>query len=113
MKPEVISEQPLSMSEVRKELKKVAKRDEELSFRSAKADEYLKELTLLSDKSAKDLKKKLQGLEIPRLKEEHIAKIIDLLPHTKEDLRLILSGYTLTIKDENVKRLLEAIKEFR
>ena len=113
MKPEVISEEPLAMAEVKNLLKKVEKRDEELTFRSAKTVEYLKELTLLSETKAKELAKKIMDLGIPRLKEEHVAKIIDLMPYTKDDIKLVLSGYTLTIKDENVKKILDVLTEYR
>jgi DNA-directed RNA polymerase subunit F len=113
MKPKVISEEALSMADARRELRKVKKRDEELSFRANKTEEYLNELTQLSDKAAKELTKKLQELEIPRLKEEHIAKIVDLLPLTKEDLKAILSHYTITIKEDNIKSILAAVDEYR
>ena len=113
MKPEVISEEPLAMAEVKNLLKKVEKRDEELTFRSAKTVEYLKELTLLSETKAKELAKKIMDLGIPRLKEEHVAKIIDLMPYTKDDIKLVLSGYTLTIKNENVKKIHDVLTEYR
>ncbi len=113
MKPEVINEEPLCMSEARKALKGIKKRDEELSFRAAKTDEYLGQMTILGERAAAELRQKLLDLDIPRFKEEHIAKIVDLLPYTKEDVKLILSGYTLTIKDANVKKILDTIEEYR
>lgn len=113
MKPEVVAEEPLSMSDARKELKKIKKRDEELSFRSAKTEEYLNELTQLGEQKAAELTKKLMELEIPRLKEEHVAKMVDLLPYTKEDIKAILSHYTLTIKEDNIKKILSVVDEYR
>lgn len=113
MKPQVISEQPMSMSDARKELKRIKKRDGELSFRSAKTEEYLGEMTLLGEKAAKDLTQAIVDLGIPRLKDDHIAKIVDMLPHNKEDLKMLLSSSTLTIKDDNVAKILEIVTQYR
>jgi len=99
----IISEQAVTMAHVKKELEKIKKRDEELSFRSAKTEEYLKELQ--SFKKAGELAKKIEGLKIPRLKEEQIVKIVDILPKTAKDLKTILSNFTVTVSAENLKKI--------
>lgn len=112
-KPTVISESPISMIELKAELERIKKRDEELNFRANKTDEYLSQFLTLSPKKGKELKEKILGMEISRLKEEHITKIIDVMPQTVEELKVLLQGYVITISQENMKKIVEAIKEFK
>ena len=102
----------MNMAEVYAELKHVKKRDEELSFRANKTYDYLGQLDLLSPKDAQKLYKELDALKVPRLKPLHMAKIIDLLPKTVDELKIILQGYTLTINKDNSKRIIDTVVKF-
>jgi len=112
VRPEIISERPIPMFEVAAELEKIKKKDKELNFRSKRTEEYLSQFVKLGLKKNKDLLEKVHKLKISRLKEPHIIKIIDLLPKSVADLKSILQGYTVTIKNEDMKRIVEAVKEF-
>jgi len=111
MKPKIISEEPMTMVEVKAELTK-NKKDGELNFRANKTDEYLGQFVSISTKDAQELKEKLEKLAISRLKPEHITKIIDVLPVTQDDLKNLLSGYTITINAENAGKIVELVKEY-
>ena len=106
---EIASEVPISMSEMKSELEKIKKRDKELSFRAEKTLEYINQLV---PKSTSELSKKLAALEIPRIREHHIAKITDLLPTSIRDLKVILQAYTVTVNNENMKKVVDAVNEF-
>ncbi|MBL7054323.1 hypothetical protein ISS05_01030 [Candidatus Woesearchaeota archaeon] len=106
----IITETPISMYDLKEELAKIKKRDKELNFRAAKTEEYLQQV--MSFKKAGELYDKLTKLDIPRLREQHIKKIIDLLPKTVKDLKVILQGYTLTINNENAKKITDAVNKF-
>ena len=112
-RPIIVSEKPISMPEVKDEIAKIKKRDTELNFRSSRTEEYLNVFAKLSGKDAADLKAKLEKLNIPRLGEEHIVKIIDILPNTVEELKVVLQGYPLTITKENMKKIVDAVAQFR
>jgi len=112
MKPKIIEEKALCMSEVKDFLSKIKKRDEELNFRANKTDEYISSVNVISLKKAKELKDKIISLEIPRLKEHHILKIIDTLPNTVDELKVVLQGYTVTVNSDNQKRIVGVISEF-
>ena len=112
VKPEIIQETPISMVEAKDELNKIKKKDGELNFRAEKTEEYLNQFTNLDIKKSNELKGKLEGLKIPRLKEEHIIKIVDLMPLSAEEVKTILGGYTITITNDNLKKIAEAVKEF-
>ncbi len=106
----IISEKPINLSELKNEIEKIKKRDGELNFRCAKTEEYLNQFVTL--KNTEELKKKIEELKIPRLKETHITKIIDILPKTTEELKAVLHGYTVSISNENLKKIVDTINSF-
>ncbi|MBI2129253.1 hypothetical protein HYU07_03350 [Candidatus Woesearchaeota archaeon] len=112
MKPVIISETPMRISEVKEELKRIKKRDSELNFRAAKTEEYLEHYAGLGEEKSRELFDKISKLNIPRMKDAHICKIIDLMPKNAEDLKTVLQGYTITVKAENIKKISDIIKEF-
>ena len=112
MKKNIISETAISQSEIKEILDEVKKRDTELSFRAQKTYDYLEQFSPLSKKKADELSKKLLALEVPRLKEHHIWKLVDLLPKDPKDIKTILQGYAITVANENLKKLADTITEF-
>ena len=113
-KPEILNETPMLMAEVKAELAKIKKRDGELSFRANKTEEYLNHFVEISQKKAKDLYADLQGLKIPRLKEIHMMKLVDVMPATIEETKVTLQGYqTLTVSQDNIKKLVKTINDFK
>ena len=106
---DVIKEEPITMAELKDELKAIKKRDEELNFRAEKTEEYLQQFSSLKKKDAKDLCKKIEELDIPRLKAEHIVKIVDIMPKTADEVKSILQGYTITVSKDNLKKIADVI----
>lgn len=100
------------MAELSAELKKIKKRDKELSFRGTKTEEYLTQFAALDEDRARELFDKLNKLNIPRFKDIHIIKLLDLLPTNPEDVKIILQGYTVTVNQENLKKIAKTIEEF-
>ncbi len=111
--PKIISEQPLSLYEVKKELKVIKKRDETLSVRSNRVQEYVDLFTPLSEKDGAELKEKIIALEIPRLKEEYVNKIVDIMPLNADDVKVVLSGYGITVKNEHIQKIEDTLKQYR
>ena len=110
--PEIISEEPISMVELKAEVAKIKKRDKELGFRVGKIEEYLNVFVTLNSKQAKELEEKLVGLKIPRLKDIHIKKIVDTLPVNLDQLKVVLQGYTLTVTQDNMKKIVKVVSEY-
>jgi len=113
MKVTVISEEPISIYDLKKSLDEAKKRDGELGFRAAKTDEYLKNFAKLDEKKVQEIRKKIEELNIPRMKNGHICKLLDVLPGDSEDVRLVLSSYSVTITNENLAKIADVIKEYR
>lgn len=112
-KPEILELNPTPIPEVKAILKKVHERDGELSFRGGKTEDYVNEVAGLSVTKTKELHKKIEKLEVPRLKEKHIVKITDTLPENAEHLKVILSGYNVTVTKENLKRISDTLDDYR
>lgn len=107
---QIISEVPMDMYQLKKELEMIKKRDGELNFRANKTEEYLNQVAVHKD--ADELFDKMVKLNIPRLKEQHIHKIIDIMPTTVNELKVALQGYTITINSESMKKIVDTINEF-
>ena len=107
---QIVSETSMSMYQLKKELEKIKKRDSELNFRANRTEEYLHQIATL--KNSEELFEKIMKLNIPRLKEQHIHKIIDVAPTTVNDLKVVLQGYTITLNNESMKKIVDTINEF-
>lgn len=104
---------PITATEMHDELQKIKKRDGELNFRANKADEFLNHFKLLKTSDVKALYKAIDDMQINRLKPEYIVKIIDLLPSSEEDLKLVLSGFNLTLPKESITKIVDAVKGYK
>lgn len=113
MKAKIISEEPMSVYDLKKAIHAIKARDKELGFRAQKTEEYLDHFATLSDKDAEELKKKIEELNISRLRQEHICKLLDVLPADQDDVKSVLQGYSLTITNENLKKIADVIKEYK
>ncbi len=111
--PQLIEQTPLSLAEVKEHLHNIEeKRKEELNYLSNKVKEYLETFVKLDAKKANDLKRKLVDLDLTRIKEEHIAKIIDFLPSSVDELKVILQSYPLSLPKKDQESIVKVTKEF-
>ncbi|MBI4141912.1 hypothetical protein HY484_03235 [Candidatus Woesearchaeota archaeon] len=111
MKFKVISETPVGLHEVKEELLRVKSRDNELSFRAQKTVDYLEQVVSIAPAKLKELLQKLAKLEVPRLKEQHLLKLVDVLPTTQKDVKTVLQGYAVTVTNDNLKKIAETISD--
>mgnify|MGYP002725728831 CR=1 FL=1 len=110
--PQFVEEKSLSLVDAKVILDKIQKRDEEMNYLSNKAKEYLDNFTILSTKKKEELQKNLQDINLTRLKEEHIMKIIDFLPKTVEDLKTVLQAYPLSMPKKDQEAIVKVVKDF-
>ena len=110
--PQFVEEKSLSLADAKVILAKIEKRDEEMNYLSNKAKEYLDNFTILTLKKKEELKKILEGLNLTRLKEDHIMKIIDFLPKTVEELKIVLQAYPLSMPKKDQEAIVKAVKDF-
>ncbi len=96
--------EPLSIPEILEYLDKKEERENELIG-------FIKKFTGLNAKEAKEMKKKINDLDLMKIREEHVIKIIDSMPENSEDLNKILTGVGLD--EDETKKILEIVKEFK
>jgi len=106
MKEKIIAERPISGPELREMLEK----RKDLGFRAQKTLDHLQNVVKVGKVS--DLLKKLEGLEVPRLRDVHFCKVIDLMPTTADDVKVALAPFNLTITKENLQKIAELVKEY-
>ena len=99
-------------SEVKGKINAIKKRDAELNFRSNKVSEYISSFSIISQKDAKELDEKLTALDISRLKDIHVKKLIDIMPESDEDVKAALSGYHISVSADNIKKILSAVADY-
>ena len=108
---EVINEMPLTMAEMKEHLQVIEKRDKELNARAKKVKTYLDHFTKVKKDKINEIKKQLETLNITRLKDRHIEKIIDLLPEDLTSMRAIFTGENVTLKQEDLQKILDIVKK--
>ncbi|MBU1204244.1 MAG: hypothetical protein KKG60_04220 [Nanoarchaeota archaeon] len=108
---EIISENSLTLSEVKSRIEDVKKRDKELNPKAMKTYEYVTLFGKKKEKEIKELKEKLEALNIPRLKPRQVVKIIDLCPRDLDSLKVILTGENITLKQEDMEKIIEVMKK--
>lgn len=106
---EIIEQKPLNISEMKDHIEEIKKRDKELNFRAKKVEEYLNKVA--KTKAYKELKQSLESLGITRLRAKHITLIVNILPKDIDTLQMILSGENLTLKSEDLEKILETVKK--
>lgn len=109
--PQFIEEKSLSLSDIKAALEKIEKRDGTLNYLSGKAKDYLDSFSGPSHSKKEELHKKLAGLQLARLKEEHINKIIDFLPKTVNELKIVLLAYPLSMPKKDQESIVAVVRE--
>lgn len=109
---EVIEEKPLTLTEVSEQLDQIQKRDRELNFRASRVRDYINLFITKKDlERSKKLREELENANIPRLKDKHIVKILDFMPQSIDELKLLFMGdQTLILKQEELEKILSIIK---
>ena len=111
--PEIISETPMNLVQVKDELQKIHRKEKELNYRAGKTYEHLKTAVKLSVKEAEELYASIEKLNIPRLKDIYIHKIIDVIPVRMEEVKIILQDYPITVSQENMKKIAEVVSQYQ
>jgi DNA-directed RNA polymerase subunit F len=110
--PQYIEQVPMNLTQVKKAVDTIVERDEELNFRTNKVKEYLENFNEACKRDSDKMIEKLSGLGITRLKEEQMAKIIDFMPKTLEELKAILAAYPLSLSKKDQEAIVTAVKSF-
>ena len=92
----------LSMAETMEYIKE----DKEVEIEVKK---FLKKFVKLKSEEAKEMRKKLEALDLLKLKADHISKIIDIMPEDDESLNKIFTDVGLN--EDETKKIFDIIEE--
>ncbi|HIG98155.1 TPA: hypothetical protein HA231_01885 [Candidatus Woesearchaeota archaeon] len=112
MEPKIISQTPICLTEMKEEISRIRQREKEPSIRVTRVEDYLNAFVELTPEQGRDLQAAITKLAINRLKDEHISKIVDILPRTPVELKNLMQGYAVSLTNDATSKILEAINEF-
>ncbi|MBI5392136.1 hypothetical protein HZB00_03995 [Candidatus Woesearchaeota archaeon] len=104
-----ISQTPITTAELKQKLDQLKQERKELNFRAAKVYEQLVDQELPAAEKIQELKQKVTELNVPRLRDKHIIKIIDVMPENVDVLKVLFSGENITVKAEDLKKIVDTI----
>ena len=73
--------------------------------------DFIKRFTKLSASDAEKLKQALNALNIHKLRDKDIVKLIDFKPEDAEDVRKIFTGSEFSLDQDEIAKVLEALKK--
>lgn len=71
---------------------------------------YLKKFGKVSKDEAEKIRKEITSLNNPKIKEEHIIKVIDFLPKDHEEVNKVFVDTSLS--EEEINALLDIVKKY-
>ena len=105
----VIETKPVSMTEAKEVLSSHEKR-KELSYEQKLALEHLNKFTKLKPEEAKKLSEELSS--VLRMSQETLVQILNFLPKTPDELRIIFSREKFSLKEDEINKILEIVKKY-
>ena len=72
---------------------------------------FIKKFVKLKLEEAKEMREKLEALDLLKLKAEYISKIIDSMPENNEALNKIFTDVSLD--EDETKKILDIVKEYK
>ena len=100
----ILESKPITMAESKEILK-------DYDTEKAKASIIMiKKFSKLTSEEAKKIFSEIKKLNLEKLKDEDIVKIIDFLPEDPESLRKIFAGSDITFDQDEISKILNAAK---
>lgn len=100
----ILDRKPVNLNEVKKILNEIPENEQK-----SQMEIYVKKFIKISAEKAKKIKESIEKLDLLKLKNEHIVKIIDLMPEDVSDLNKIFTEVTLN--EDEINKILEIVKQ--
>lgn len=98
----VIEEKPITLAEVYEKV--------EDSEKGKEIKKFIRNFTKMSAKEAISMKEELRSLNIIKLKEAHIVKIVDFKPCDAIELNKVVGD--ISLESEEVSKILDVVKKY-
>ena len=106
---EIKDVRPVGIPEAKNILSKREK-EKELTYEQKLASEHLKKFSKMNFTESKKLVGELS--EVLRMSDETKIQILNILPKNPDELRMIFSREKFSLKEEEIKKILEIIKKY-
>jgi DNA-directed RNA polymerase subunit F len=107
---EILEQNPVTLADTKVKIDALAE-EGELTFRAEKTKSYLENFVRLEKDEVDAIRSSIEELNIPRIKDRHVVKILDVMPKDLDSIKVLLSGETLTISDDDLKKILDVIPQ--
>jgi len=106
---DVIERKPVPIALVKELLAKVKEKNHEQKI----TFEYASKFAKVSKEDAEKIREELKEAGIPRLKEKHIIKIVDIMPKTVDEIKALFAKEEITISKEDMQKILDILAKYR
>ena len=107
----IIKSRIMGLGEIAETIKPKTKKDELEPIQQKAMDHSIKFSKLNKSQELK-LIEELRSLEVPRMTEEHIATIVNLIPRAISELKTIFAGTKTTIAPENLNNIQKTVNKY-
>lgn len=106
----VTGEKSVPLAKVLEILKEQKKRGE-LEYGQRLTYDYAEKFVKLDVKKVEELMNEL--LKTGKIREHQAVALVDLMPETKDDIKLIFSKERTSLEEDDIKKILELINKYR
>ena len=108
---EIVNKKPTHSSKIIENLNSKLE-ERELTYREEKVLEYLKKFNKISSSDFEKALQELKDLNIARVEEAQLIKILEIMPKNGTELRSIISHGGVIVVDETVEQILSILKKY-
>ncbi len=108
----ILEEKPLTLAEAKEILTELEKERDALGYEQKVTLDFMKTYVQLKKEDAEQAKKELKE-KLPELKEHHVAMLINILPETVDEVRILFSKERVELDEEKMKQILEILDKIR
>jgi DNA-directed RNA polymerase subunit F len=105
----ILNVKPVPMADA-KEILLAREKEKELGYEQKLAAEHLKKFTKLKESDAKKLIGELNAAL--KMGPETLATIVNILPQTPDEVRLIFAREKFSLKEEELAKIIETVKKY-
>lgn len=108
----ITSKQPITLAEVKEIVTKKSKEQED-NERTKLLKELLSKVVKIKPEEARKLKQEIKDLNIIKLNEVDIIKLVDFMPEDAEDIRKIFAGQGINLDENEINSILTTFKKYK
>ncbi len=105
----VIEKREVSIAKAKEILAKVKNQN----YEQKHAFEYASKFAKTSSEDAIKILEELRESGIPRIKNRHLKKIVDLMPKKADEIKVILAKEDLTLSKGDIETILDILAKYR